>query len=66
VPCLAIAGSIGYGDGDAICALHESGIDAVLSLCSGPMTLEQAQAQSETLLQRAAEQAVRAFLSGRG
>ena len=64
VPCIAIAGSISHGDD--LAALHAAGMDAVFSLCSGPMSLEQAQEQSETLLARASEQVVRAFLSGRG
>lgn len=59
VPCIAIAGSIG-GD---VAALHEVGMSALFSLCSGPMTLEQAEAEAELLLARAAEQAVRAFIA---
>jgi glycerate kinase len=59
VPCIAIAGSVG----DDAAALHEAGMLALFSLCSGPMTLEHAQAHAETLLARAAEQAVRAFLA---
>ena len=60
VPCIAIAGSIG----EDVAALHDSGIQAIFSLCPGPMTLAQAQAQAEPLLARAAEQAVRAFRAG--
>lgn len=60
VPCIAIAGSIG----EDVAALHDSGIQAIFSLCPGPMTLAQAQARAEPLLARAAEQAVRAFRAG--
>ncbi|MGB5834578.1 MAG: glycerate kinase [Thiohalocapsa sp.] len=60
VPCIAIAGSIG----DDVAGLHEAGVQAVFSLCSGPIALEHAQAQSEALLARSAEQVVRAFLAG--
>lgn len=61
IPCLAIAGGIGEG----IAALHPLGIDAVFSLCPGPMTLDQAMAAGPALLAGATEQAVRCFLSGR-
>lgn len=61
VPCIAIAGGIG----DGIAELHEAGIVAVLSLCPGPIRLEQAQQRSEALLADAAEQAVRIFVAGR-
>lgn len=61
VPCFAIAGGIGERIGE----LHEVGINAVFSLCPGPITLEQASANSESLLENAAEQAVRAWLAGR-
>jgi len=59
VPCIAIAGSIG----DNSTSLHDAGIVALFSLCSGPMTLQQAQTQAQTLLAGAAEQTVRAFLA---
>ena len=61
VPCIAIAGSIGSG----LTALHELGIDAVFSLCPGPVSLEQALAAGGDYLAAVAEQAVRAFLAGR-
>lgn len=60
VPCIAIAGSIG----DDVAALHGAGIQAIFSLCLGPVTLTEAQTQAEGLLARAAEQAVRAFHAG--
>ena len=61
VPCLALAGGVA-GD---ISNLHEIGIDACFSLCSGPMTLEEAMKNGSTLLTAAAEQAFRAFLAGK-
>ena len=61
VPCIAIAGSIGAG----LDALHALGIDAVFSLCPGPVNLEQAMTCAADYLAAAAEQAVRAFLAGR-
>ena len=61
VPCIAIAGSIGSG----LDALHDLGINAVFSLCPGPVSLEQAMGSGSDYLAAAAEQAVRAFLAGR-
>ena len=61
VPCIAIAGSVGRG----LDALHELGINAVFSLCPGPVSLEQAMASGGDYLAATAEQAVRAFLAGR-
>jgi glycerate kinase len=61
VPCIAIAGSVGSG----LEALHNLGINAVFSLCPGPVSLEQAIASGGNYLAAAAEQAVRAFLAGR-
>jgi glycerate kinase len=60
VPCLAIAGSVGGG----LDALHALGIDAVFSLCPGPVSLAQAMAAGGDFLAAATEQAVRAFLAG--
>ena len=61
VPCFAIAGSVGGG----LDALHALGIDAVFSLCPGPVSLEQAMTAGGDFLAAATEQAVRAFLAGR-
>jgi glycerate kinase len=61
IPCIAIAGGVG----DDIAPLYATGIDAVFSLCPGPMTLAQAQRDSAALLARAAEQVVRAFAAAR-
>jgi glycerate kinase len=60
-PTLAIAGRIEPG---AEAVLNE-GIDALFSICRGPIGLDEAIAQGGTLLERATEQAVRAVLAGR-
>ncbi len=57
IPCLAIAGGIG----ESIADLHRIGIDAVFSLCAGPISLEQAMDAGPALLQAATEQVVRCF-----
>jgi glycerate kinase len=41
------------------------GVDAVFSLCPGPIALDEALSRAPELLARAAEQAVRCFLAGR-
>jgi len=61
VPTIALAGSIGPG----VEALHASGIEAIFSLVNGPMELAEAMAHAAPLLERAAEQAVRAICIGR-
>ena len=61
VPCLALAGSL---SGD-FSGLHDIGIDACFSLCSGPMSLDDAIANGAPLLADATEQAFRAFMAGR-
>jgi glycerate kinase len=61
IPCFAIAGAVGENLGD----LHDTGISAVFSLCTGPMTLEESMKQSKENLARVTQQAVRAFLAGR-
>jgi glycerate 2-kinase len=61
VPCIAIAGGIG----DGLDVLHALGMDAVFSLCRGPMTLAEAERDAEALLAEAAEQVVRAFFARR-
>jgi glycerate 2-kinase len=59
-PTLALAGAIKPG-AEAVLA---EGIDAYFSICPGPISLDQAIAQAETLLERATEQAVRAYRAG--
>jgi glycerate kinase len=61
IPCVAIAGGIG----GTIPELHAIGIDAVFSLCPGPMALEQAMKAGPDLLSAATEQVVRCFFSAR-
>lgn len=61
VPCIAIAGGVGAD----IAPLHTIGIDAVFSLCRGPMGLNQARENAEPLLADAAEHAVRCFFAAR-
>jgi glycerate kinase len=61
IACIAIAGGIGEDIG----GLHDIGVDAVFSLCRGPLTLEEAQRDAELLLADAAEHVVRAFFAGR-
>ena len=60
LPVVAIAGGLGPGFTD----VYGAGIDACLSMVSGPMTLAQAMAEAEALLAAAAENAVRLFLLG--
>ena len=61
VPTLALAGSIGPGAEDVL----REGIDAYFTLCPGPVSLDHALDHAASLLEAAAEQAVRAFLAGR-
>jgi glycerate kinase len=61
VPCIAIAGSAG----EKLDKLHAIGIDAVFTLCPGPVSLEKAMAEGARYLSAATEQAVRSFLAGR-
>lgn len=60
-PTLALAGSLGPGAE----AVLDQGIDAYFSICTGPMSLDDAMTHAGELLERAAEQAVRAFLADR-
>jgi glycerate kinase len=41
------------------------GVDAYFSLCQGPATLGEAMSHAAEWLEKAAEQAIRAFLAGR-
>ena len=47
-------------------AVLDQGVDAYFSLCPGPIPLEEAIDRAADLLQRAAEQVLRAYLAGRG
>lgn len=59
-PTIALVGTIGEGAE----AVLEQGIDAYFSLCTRPMSLEEAMANAEPLLELLAAQTMRAFLSG--
>jgi glycerate kinase len=59
-PTLALTGSIKPGAP----AVLEQGIAAYFSICPGPISLDQALTQAGMLLERATEQAVRAFCAG--
>ena len=60
IPCIVVAGSVGENLGD----LHKQGVDAVFSLCSGPMSLQEAMQQAEFSITRVTEQVFRCFLAG--
>jgi glycerate kinase len=62
IPVIAIAGSLGEGYEQT----HALGIDAAFSLVSGPMSLDAAMGGGARLIERAAEEAMRAILAGRG
>ena len=62
VPAIAVVGSIGEGAGASLA----QGLSAYFSLCPGPIGLAEALRDAGRLLEDAAEQAVRAFLAGRG
>ncbi len=61
IPVIGIAGSLGAGYHE----VHDHGVDAVFSLVSGPMTLQEAMADTEKLVQRAVEEACRAMAAAR-
>ncbi len=61
LPCVAVCGSIGEG----IDSLHDIGIEAVFSICDGPLSLEMAMQDAPALLSRCSEQVLRCFLAGR-
>jgi glycerate kinase len=60
-PTIAVAGMIGEGAE----AVLDGGINAYFSICSSPMSLNAAIHDAGALLERATEQAVRAFVAGR-
>jgi glycerate kinase len=57
IPVVGIAGSLGAGYRE----VHEHGIDAVFSLVSRPMTLQEAMSDTARLVARATEEACRAI-----
>ena len=60
IPVIALAGTIGEGAD----ANYATGIQAFMSICSKPVTLEMAIANAETLLERAAETSMRMVMVG--
>jgi UTP--glucose-1-phosphate uridylyltransferase len=60
VPCIAVGGSLGDDAG----LLNAHGIDALFSLCPGPMALDDAIEHAGELLANATEQIVRCYLAG--
>lgn len=61
LPVVALCGALA----DDARAVYSCGIDAMFSICPRPMPLEQSMADSEHLLQQAAENIVRLFALGR-
>lgn len=59
-PVIALTGTVGKGANSVL----DLGIDAYVSLCDRPMSLDTAIANAYELLSRSAEQAVRIFLAG--
>ncbi|WPL15426.1 Glycerate kinase [Thiorhodovibrio winogradskyi] len=62
VPCIAIAGRLPSSASERQ-ALHHAGLTALFSLCPGPMTLAQAEAEVGELLATATEDVIRLWLS---
>lgn len=60
-PVIALAGGLSSGAE----AVLDLGVSAFFSICNRPMSLDDAMADADHLLERASEQAVRAFLAGR-
>ncbi|MBT9167455.1 MAG: Glycerate 2-kinase [Syntrophomonadaceae bacterium] len=60
LPVIAIAGEIA----DDYRVVYQYGIDAVLSIAPGPISLSQSMAEAERLIADAAERAIRLFLCG--
>ena len=58
IPVIALAGEIG----DDYAVVYEQGIDAVLSIAPGPISLSQSLAEADRLITDTAERAVRLFL----
>ena len=60
IPVVGISGSLGAGFQD----VHEHGIDALASITSGPMTLDEASERAAELISNATEQALRFMMTG--
>ncbi len=61
VPVIALCGALGPGYQE----VYSAGVTAVQPIVPGPMPLEQALAQADSLLEAAAGRAMRIFLAGR-
>jgi len=61
LPVIALVGSLGKGYE----SIYQSGVDSVLTITQGPISLEEAMANAEALITDAAERAMRLFLAGR-
>lgn len=61
IPVIGIAGSLGAGYHE----VHDHGIDAVFSLVSGPMSLQDAMADTAKLVARAVEEACRTLAAAK-
>ena len=60
IPCIAIAGSLGADTED----LADAGIDAAVSLCRGPVSLEYAMTNAAQLMEATATQVITTFCAG--
>ncbi len=60
ISCIALAGGIG----ENISGLYQVGIDAVFSICSKPLSIEEAMKSGSEYLKNLTEQVVRAFFAG--
>ncbi len=59
IPCVALAGGIGERTEN----LHAIGVNAVFSLCPGPISLDQAIAHADSYLAAIAEQSTRLYIA---
>ncbi len=65
VHCLLVCGSVDRQDPELMNDLRASGVTAIFSISTGPMSLHDSMTQTEPLLRNATEQIVAAFLAGR-
>ena len=61
VPVIALCGMVA----DGYKGIHHKGIDAVLAIANGPITLDESMANASALLTHAAEEVVRLYVTGR-
>ncbi len=62
VPVVALAGAIGEGEAE----LAAAGLEAIMSICPGPLSLEEAMGETDRLLEEAAARLGRWLALGRG